>query len=48
MRARLAQAGWDTLVAKIAAREIDPYTAAAELLETGDRRQETGNVRQEM
>jgi len=32
MRARLAQAGWDALVAKIAAREIDPYTAAAELL----------------
>jgi len=31
MRARLAQAGWDALVAKIAAREIDPYTAAAEL-----------------
>src|SRR5262245_3283365 len=40
MRARLAEAGWDTLVAKIAAREIDPYTAAAELLnqETRDRR----------
>jgi LAO/AO transport system kinase len=32
MRARLADAGWDALVAKIAAREIDPYTAAAELL----------------
>jgi LAO/AO transport system kinase len=32
MRARLAEAGWDTLVAKIAARKIDPYTAAAELL----------------
>jgi LAO/AO transport system kinase len=30
-RARLAEAGWDTLVAKIAAREIDPYTAASEL-----------------
>jgi LAO/AO transport system kinase len=32
MRAHLAEAGWDTLVAKIAAREIDPYTAAAALL----------------
>jgi LAO/AO transport system kinase len=31
MRAQLAEAGWDTLVAKIAAREIDPYTAAREL-----------------
>jgi LAO/AO transport system kinase len=33
MRARLADSGWDTLVAKIAAREIDPYTAADELLD---------------
>jgi LAO/AO transport system kinase len=42
MRARLADAGWDALVAKIAAREIDPYTAAAELLsqEPGVRSQE--------
>jgi LAO/AO transport system kinase len=33
MRAHLAEAGWDTVVTRIAAREIDPYTAAAELWE---------------
>jgi len=32
-RTRLADAGWDALVAQIAAREIDPYAAAAELLD---------------
>jgi LAO/AO transport system kinase len=38
LRARYAGSAWDALVDRIAAREIDPYTAAAELLETGDRR----------
>jgi LAO/AO transport system kinase len=38
MRARLAGPEWDTLVARIAARGIDPYTAAAELLEAEFRR----------
>jgi LAO/AO transport system kinase len=38
IRARLAEAGWDALMSKLAAREIDPYAAAAELLETGDTR----------
>jgi LAO/AO transport system kinase len=33
MRARLAHSGWDALVARIAARELDPYTAAEEILE---------------
>jgi LAO/AO transport system kinase len=32
LRARFAGAAWDALVDQIAAREIDPYTAAAELL----------------
>jgi LAO/AO transport system kinase len=31
-RARISDAGWNALVARIARREIDPYTAAAELL----------------
>jgi LAO/AO transport system kinase len=46
MRAQLAEAGWDALVAKIAAREIDPYTAAAELLnqEPGARSQNSKNL----
>jgi len=30
-RARVADKGWDALVGRIARREIDPYTAAAEL-----------------
>ena len=30
-RARVADTGWDALVGRIARREIDPYTAAAEL-----------------
>ena len=33
MRARLDDSGWEALVSRIAAREIDPYTAAAELLD---------------
>ena len=33
LRARYAGAAWEALVDRIAAREIDPYTAAAELLE---------------
>jgi LAO/AO transport system kinase len=32
LRARFAGAAWEALVDQIAAREIDPYTAAAELL----------------
>jgi LAO/AO transport system kinase len=32
VRARAADGGWDVLVGRIARREIDPYTAAAELL----------------
>jgi LAO/AO transport system kinase len=31
-RARIADEGWDALVARIARREIDPYTAAEDLL----------------
>jgi LAO/AO transport system kinase len=31
-RTRISDAGWNALVAQIARREIDPYTAAAELL----------------
>jgi LAO/AO transport system kinase len=31
-RARAAGSAWDALAARIAAREIDPYTAAAQLL----------------
>jgi GTPase len=31
-RVRASNAGWDALVSRIARREIDPYTAAAELL----------------
>jgi LAO/AO transport system kinase len=33
VRDRLAGTGWDALVARIAAREIDPYTAAEQLLD---------------
>ena len=33
LRARYAGAAWEALVDQIAARETDPYTAAAELLE---------------
>jgi LAO/AO transport system kinase len=32
MRARVAAPAWDALVARIAERELDPYTAAAQLL----------------
>jgi LAO/AO transport system kinase len=32
MRSRLADADWDALVTRIAAREIDPYSAAQEML----------------
>jgi len=35
LRARYAGAAWDALVDHIAARELDPYTAAAQLLEPG-------------
>jgi LAO/AO transport system kinase len=42
-RERLQGAAWDALVARIAAREQDPYTAAEALLEgTGHRAQGTG------
>jgi GTPase len=33
LHARYAGSAWDALVDRIAAREIDPYTAAAELLD---------------
>ena len=32
LRARYAGAAWEALVSRIAARELDPYTAAADLL----------------
>jgi LAO/AO transport system kinase len=32
LRARYAGAAWEALVSRIAARELDPYTAAAGLL----------------
>ena len=42
MRGQLAGAGWDALLDRLAARQIDPYTAAAELWgqESGGRRLE--------
>ena len=39
LRARYAGAAWNALVDQIAARQIDPYTAATQLLEPGVRRQ---------
>ncbi|HEX5692538.1 MAG TPA: methylmalonyl Co-A mutase-associated GTPase MeaB, partial [Roseiflexaceae bacterium] len=33
VRARISDQGWDALVARIAGRELDPYTAAESLLE---------------
>jgi LAO/AO transport system kinase len=39
LRARYAGAAWEALVSRIAARELDPYTAAADLLESEARRQ---------
>lgn len=39
LRARYADAAWEALVSRIAARELDPYTAAADLLESGTRSQ---------
>ena len=39
IRARYAGAAWEALVDRIAARDIDPYTAAAELLEPADSKQ---------
>jgi len=35
LRARYASAAWEVLVDRIAARELDPYTAAADLLGAG-------------
>jgi LAO/AO transport system kinase len=34
-RARVSDAGWDALVERIARRELDPYSAAEEILEPG-------------
>jgi GTPase len=39
LRARYDGAAWEALVSRIAARELDPYTAAADLLESEARRQ---------
>ena len=47
LRARYAGAAWEALVSRIAARELDPYTAAADLLGSGGRSQEPGVRSQE-
>jgi LAO/AO transport system kinase len=39
LRARYAGAAWEALVSRIAARELDPYTAAADLLGSGGSKQ---------
>ena len=48
LRARYAGAAWEALVDQIAARKIDPYTAAAELLATETSIQESGGRSQNM